>query len=226
MSNTEMLTEICIQFRRTADLIEKFVSQTKKTVNTDEAEGGVFFQGELSDTAKSIEADGGAGSVGVIVVNDGHILTGMRTGDSGLICGPGGHIERGETPEQAAIRETQEEFGITPKELIPIGSGPVESGTNLSPHIFLCTEYKGEIKCEDGEISNPRFLSHKEIDNLGDILFKPFADGVLLLSSALVADEINYDGGAGSGNHNHEGVPGQVGGSAPSARAEKIIQSL
>lgn len=31
-----------------------------------------------------------------------------------------------------------------------------------------------------------------------------------------VKDEVDADGGPGSGNHGHEGVPGQVGGSAPS----------
>lgn len=39
---------------------------------------------------------------------------------------PGGHVEAGETPEQAAFRETEEEFGISPKELIPLGRGPYE----------------------------------------------------------------------------------------------------
>lgn len=33
---------------------------------------------------------------------------------AGKINAPGGRIEAGETPEQAAIRETQEEVGVTP----------------------------------------------------------------------------------------------------------------
>ena len=42
-------------------------------------------------------------SVGVLVISDGKILTGTRHNDTGygLLCGPGGHIEAGETPEQA-----------------------------------------------------------------------------------------------------------------------------
>lgn len=35
-------------------------------------------------------------------------------------------------------------------------------------------------------------------------------------SFSIIANEPNNDGGPGSGNHGHEGVPGQVGGSAPS----------
>ncbi len=185
MTNTELLTEICVQFRRMADLIEEFVSQTEKDVNSDESEGSVFMQGELSDT---VDSNDSTSSVGVIVVDNGRILTGTRSSDSGngLICGPGGHIENGETPEQAAVRETQEEFGIIPKELILIGRGPVEADTKLSPYIFLCTEYEGEVKCEDGEMREPRFLSHEEICSASDKIFKPFADSIELFSNSIV----------------------------------------
>ena len=104
-------------------------------------------QGDASDEPYPTPADGvNHASVGVLVISDGKILTGTRHNDTGygLICGPGGHIEDGETPEQAAYRETEEEFGISPKELVSLGFGPVEPETGLSPHIFLCTEYEGQ----------------------------------------------------------------------------------
>ncbi len=207
MENTEQLKELCGLLLRVIDLLTQIVNAEELTQNNDNADG------ELNDESNKHE---GKGSVGVIVVSDGKILTGKRLGDfgSGEVCGPGGHIESGETPEQAAIRETQEEFGITPKDLIPIGRGPVETDTKLSPYIFLCTEYEGEIKCKDGEICEPRFISHEEINNTVDTLFKPFADSVLLLFGTLLVDEINSDGGQGSGNHGHKGVKGQLGGSA------------
>ncbi len=39
----------------------------------------------------------------------------------GKVNAPGGRIEPGETPEQAAVRETQEEVGLTPLHLKPAG---------------------------------------------------------------------------------------------------------
>src|SRR5699024_9943028 len=117
------------------------------------------------------------GSVGVIVISDGMILAGTRSHDTGrgLIGGPGGHIEAGETPEQAAIRETEEEFGIIPNELILLGRGPVEPDTGLQPYVFLCVDYSGTPTCIDGEMEDPQFLSLEEIQALSYSLFKPFA---------------------------------------------------
>ena len=125
--------------------------------------------------------------VGVIVVKDGKILSGVRTSGhcTGLICGPGGHIEEGETPEQAAIRETQEEFGITPTNLIPLGNGPKEPDTGITPAVFLCTDWEGEIACDHEEMRAPTFLSMEQIENSKHSLFQPFADGVEILAGAI-----------------------------------------
>ena len=158
--------------------------------------------------------------VGVLVVSQGKVLSGTRKTEfgHGLICGPGGHIKEGESPKQAAFREAEEEFGISPKELIPLGRGPMEPDTGIQPYIFLCTEYEGEPNCVDGEMADPRFRTLEEIELLTPSLFQPFADDVKLLKAALrgECDHFEGDGGPGSGNHGHEGVPGQVGGSAPS----------
>lgn len=162
------------------------------------------------------------GSVGVLVVSDGMILAGTRSHDTGrgLIGGPGGHIEAGETPEQAAIRETEEEFGIIPNELVLLGRGPVEPDTGLQPYVFLCVDYSGTPTCIDGEMEDPQFLSLEEIQALSYSLFKPFADGVELVKREVL--EERDDGGPGSGHHGHEGVPGKVGGSAPGNGGRKV----
>lgn len=179
------------------------------------------------------------GGVGVIVVKDGKILCGKRHNDTGygLLCGPGGHVEHGETAEQAAIRETQEEFGITPKNIIQLGYGPKEPETGIAPAIFLCTEYDGEPECDDLEMVAPQFLSLDELEAKAAEQYQPFKDGVVVLlnclkmnhdgDSAFFGGELNSikpgsydvmrpDGGEGSGNFGHKGRPGEIGGSAES----------
>lgn len=125
--------------------------------------------------------------VGVLVVSQGKVLSGTRKTEfgHGLICGPGGHIKEGESPKQAAFREAEEEFGISPKELIPLGKGPMEPDTGIQPYIFLCTEYEGEPNCVDGEMADPQFRTLEEIDLLTPSLFQPFADDVKLLKAVL-----------------------------------------
>ena len=184
-------------------------------------------QNRAKASVQSVKGDGSTSTpedtkacVGVLVVSQGKVLSGTRKTEfgHGLICGPGGHIKEGESPKQAAFREAEEEFGISPKELIPLGRGPMEPDTGIQPHIFLCTEYEGEPNCVDGEMADPQFRTLEEIELLTPSLFQPFADDVKLLKAALrgECDPFEEDGGPGSGNHGHEGVPGQVGGSAPS----------
>ncbi len=177
--------------------------------------------------------------VGVLVVRDGKILTGLRRTE-GTFCGPGGHIEDGETPEQAALRETQEEFGITPTELIHIGSTSGAAKPYLPSEIYLCTEYDGVPKADGNEMEFAQFMEPAKVLSLIDagVAFPPFAESVKLLLHGLTpgipSDTINptptnTDGGPGSGNFGHEGRKGQVGGSGGSLgqkEKDKIAKRL
>lgn len=108
---------------------------------------------------------------GVIVIKDGKILVGTRK-DNGLICGPGGHVEIGETPEDAAVRETREEFGINIAELIPVAFIDGMPDNYCPSHTYLCTEFYGEPMCFNDEMENARFETVGNI--LGENLFLPF----------------------------------------------------
>lgn len=151
-------------------------------------------QNRAKASVQSVKGDGNTSTpedtkacVGVLVVAQGKVLSGTRKTEFGygLICGPGGHIKDGESPKQAAFREAEEEFGISPKELIPLGRGPMEPDTGIQPYIFLCTEYEGEPNCVDGEMADPQFRTLEEIELLTPSLFQPFADDVKLLKAIL-----------------------------------------
>lgn len=108
---------------------------------------------------------------GVIVIKDGKILIGERK-DNGLVCGPGGHIEIGETPEEAAIRETREEFGINIADIIPLTVISGMPAEYCPSQIFLCTEFFGTPIAFNTEMENARFEPVSEA--LKKNLFLPF----------------------------------------------------
>lgn len=116
---------------------------------------------------------------GVLVVQDGKILTGTRIerNQRGKLCGPGGHIEDGETPEQAAVREAQEEFGITCRNLEHLGD--LDGGKRGVSAIFLCTDFSGTPTTDEEEMTDPEWLTIKELSE-GD-LFPPFEQSLSLL---------------------------------------------
>jgi 8-oxo-dGTP diphosphatase len=66
---------------------------------------------------------------------------------AGKVNGPGGKIEKGESPLEAAVRECQEEIGITPLDLEERGEiwFQFTNGYSLRCHVFYGTKYEGEL---------------------------------------------------------------------------------
>lgn len=143
------------------------------------------FPESASPHADAADTDYG---VGVLVVQDGRFLCGTRQKE-GSIGGPGGHIESGEAPEDAAIRETQEEFGITPKGLIPVAFLSDLKDPYCPSHVFLCTDFDGSIKCADGEMTSLGFITAEKMAELSaqtpEHLFPPFAQSITALLDVL-----------------------------------------
>lgn len=222
-------------------------AENKEAVDKDIEEQKTPGGEEQSDSLKTddiseneenaTEQPQGCGSVGVLVIDNGRILTGLRL-DNGKLCGPGGHIEKGETPEQAAIRESQEEFGITPNELIPLGQLNGLAPEYGAPYQFLCNSYTGTATADGKEMSMAKFLEPEIVLEWIDkgMAFEPFAESIKYSLSNLLTPEnpkdtmkekvINEDGGPGSGNHGHSGVPGQIGGSAPSGPVKDLEDAI
>ena len=55
----------------------------------------------------------------------------------GKVNGPGGKLEAGETPAACAVRETEEEVGITPQEIEAVGELFFQFTDGLSIHCYV-----------------------------------------------------------------------------------------
>lgn len=150
----------------------------------------------------------------VLVIKDGKILCAFRDNHEG-ICGPGGKIEKGETTEAAAIREAQEEFHVTPINLLPLGDYRDTKGLYLPAKLYFTDQYSGSPKADGEEMHNARWMTLQELSK--EYLFPPFEESIKMLLKLLEGTNIDRrmvaDGGEGSGNFGHEGRPGQIGGS-------------
>ena len=83
----------------------------------------------------------------VFVIRDGKILLiDKKTGlGKGKINGPGGKVEKGESPEACAVRECQEELGITVSNLQYCGQHRFQFVDGLTIHVWVysTSDYEG-----------------------------------------------------------------------------------
>lgn len=168
------------------------VEAAQKNIEQGQAPGGKEQSAAVVPTATPPTTNADAADtdrgVGVLVVQDGRFLCGTRLKD-GSVGGPGGHIEAGESPEDSAIRETREEFGITPKDLMPVAFLSDLKPPYCPSHVFLCTDFDGSIRCADGEMTSPGFITAEKVAELStqnpERLFPPFAQSIAALLDVL-----------------------------------------
>lgn len=96
-----------------------------------------------------------------MVVQDGRVLLVKRAKPplAGCWAFPGGSVEAGETPEQAALRELEEETGLLAHEIRMMGISEHEHIDNsgeiaciFSISRFLCTRFEGAAIAGDDAV--------------------------------------------------------------------------
>lgn len=86
----------------------------------------------------------------------------------GLWNVPAGHIDSGETPTDAVVREAKEEtgFDVEPVSLAQIQCYKHKNGRTSLRFNFYCKIIGGEIKNADSEIQDVKWLSKEELEEL------------------------------------------------------------
>jgi 8-oxo-dGTP diphosphatase len=109
----------------------------------------------LNSTSEVVDRVDGAnwrpkeeGTLCFVIQNGQILLIEKKRGlGAGKVNGPGGRLEKGETAEQAAIRETQEEVGITPTGVQWAGELRFQFRDGYSLHctVYLASDWEGEL---------------------------------------------------------------------------------
>jgi 8-oxo-dGTP pyrophosphatase MutT (NUDIX family) len=108
----------------------------------------------------------GRKGAGVLAINEeGCVLLGRRWND-GMIATPGGHVDDGESFEEAALREFREETGLTGKGLSEILH---ETYRGYDSKTYLVDSFRGKLK-SNGELIGLKWYHMSDIpwDNLTD----------------------------------------------------------
>lgn len=144
--------------------------------------------GEKIDIELPNEDGGDFPAAAVIIIKDGKILCASRRNNEG-ICGPGGHTEDGETPEETAVREAIEEFNIVPLNLLPVGEYKGSSGQYMPSMVYFTDQFSGTPEADGSEMMDERWLSLEELMN--EQLFPPFKESLDMLVELLSGNNLD-----------------------------------
>ncbi len=119
-----------------------------------------------------------APSVNVFVINGSEVLLGRRANTGwmdGHLCPPGGHVEKGETPVIAMIREIEEELGVSVKsedlEILCVAARNT-SPTEYVAYEFIIRDKNYQLKNAEPEKCSE--LVWVQLDNLPDDVIDHF----------------------------------------------------
>jgi len=116
-----------------------------------------------------------------MLLKDGEVLMARRSAHRksypGVWSFPGGHVEAGETNEQALVRELKEEIGVVPtnydhhRDLIVSGS----NGSDAIFHMFCVTAWQGDPSILDHEHSTLRWYPLEAAAGLEDLALSDYS---------------------------------------------------
>ncbi len=124
----------------------------------------------------------------LFILKDGKILLAekKRGFGKGLMNGVGGKLEKGETVEEAMLRETKEEINVTPLEYRQVGKIYFdlylneEEGKEIT-YVYIANDYEGDV-CETEEMK-PKWY------NLNDIPYEQMYEGDKIWLKKVLAGE-------------------------------------
>lgn len=107
------------------------------------------------------------GVIGIIARDDEYLVVRRAEGiaRAGCWCFPGGHVERGETPRAAIIREMREELGISVLPLQRLGAIRVPSSRHILA-AWMVGHVGGSLTPAPAEIAECRWVTLPEIAEL------------------------------------------------------------
>lgn len=112
--------------------------------------------------------------VNALLVRHATVLLARRSPDRktypGLWSFPGGHVEEGETLEQALVREVREEIDVTPRRFEVLDRiERQEASDDVTYHMFAVSDWQGEPRIIDAEHTELRWWSLCEAEKLSDL---------------------------------------------------------
>ncbi len=106
---------------------------------------------------------------GGVIIGDGGSIALVHRETTGVWTFPKGRIETGETDEEAALREIEEEVGLTDLEFIDdLGSfertrAGLPDGEHKVIHLFLYAASRGAVLTPANEISEAVWVPYREV---------------------------------------------------------------